>query len=240
MSPPNPAPLPARRAAAAALAAALAGCGSASSSSVATPRPSPPTPTRTAPATPRPGPDTLVVAVVDRGLGAYLETTVPVAVLRNAATGHAAQGVAVHFAITTPAGRPAASADAHVGVILPGQTLAVAARVALEGAGDRVTVTVTSVAAWLSAEPGPDPGLAGSLRCRTASCSGFADVLATLPAPLRSAAVTATAVCRSAAGAIVGGDTDTFDPPPADGAIDVAVIISSRPAGCRVDAVAGV
>lgn len=204
-----------------------------------TPSPTPVTTVAAPSPTPTPAPDDLVVSVVASGLGAYEETTVPVAVLRNGATAHAAQGVTVHFAVSTAAGRPALAADAHVAMILPGQTLAAAARLDLRGSGDKVAVTVTAVASWPPASPGSDPRLAATVHCRTASCAGFGDVLGTLPVPLRGMPVTAVAVCRSASASIIGGDTVPFDPAPSDGAIDVAVILSSAPASCELYATAG-
>ena len=220
--------------------AVLAGCGTpGSSSSSATPSPTPVTTAATLSPTPTSVPDTLVVSVVASGLGAYEETTVPVAVLHNGAAAHAAQGVTVHFAVSTAAGRPALAVDAHVGMILPGQTLAAAARLDLRGTGDTVAVTVTAVASWPQAGPGADPRVPATVHCRTASCAGYGDVVGTLPPPLRGMPVIGVAVCRTAAGTIIGGNTVPFNPAPADGSVDVAVILSSAPASCELYATAG-
>ena len=233
------------------LGAAIASCGggtsstsqSVSSPAATSPPPTPPPPTRSPTPTPSPAPDDERVLVTETGVGAYLETTYPVAIVRSAAGAHAARQVTVHLVVVAGS-RHLGAVDARIDSIAPGATVAVTSRLqAPATAGETVTATVT-VGAW---DDGAGPPPVATLGAATFSCprcgSGAAsgDVLATLTAAPGLPAATPVglvSVCRSASGAIVGGGAQLFVPPAGAGGIqaDVPTVVSSRPATCSVSA----
>jgi hypothetical protein len=212
----------------------VAACGGGGGQPSPTPLPASPTTTATAPASPTPtsAPDTESVVLVAVGLGAYLETAVPVAVVRNAATAHSATGVRVHFAVVTPAGMTVQQTDADVGTLAPQQTSAIAGRIDLRASGDHAVATL-SVAGF--SDPKPQAVSAGPAACSGCPGNGpgfgsvHADLAAANGTPLPPF-VSATAVCYDAGGAVVGGGT-TVVAPRANG-VDAPVILSNRAVRC--------
>jgi len=212
----------------------LAGCGTSSARAT-------PTPSATATATPTPAPDNLQVTVVSHGLGTYEQTTIPVAVVRNLATAHAAVGVHVHFTVISPAGAALATTDGDIPVIAAGETTAIAGRAELSGAGDHLKEEVT-VTSWRPAEPSAGVITASDVayRCETSYCLGYGRVVGTLSATAATS-VTVTAVCYDAANAVIGGDTSTeATTPQRTTAVEEPVIVSVRPARCELYATPGV
>lgn len=212
----------------------IAGCGGGAGQASRTPGPASPSAGATASASPTPtsAPDTESVALVAVGLGTYLETAVPVAVVRNSATAHSATGVRVHFAVVNPAGMTVQQTDAEVGALAPQQTSAIAGRIDLRASGDHAVATL-SVAGF--SDPKPPTITAGPAAC--SGCPGNGPGFGTVHAVLTAAPsaplppfVSATAVCYDAGGAVVGGGT-TVVAPRASG-VDDPVILSSRAVRC--------
>jgi hypothetical protein len=214
----------------------LAACGGGASSTAT----STPSPSRTLAATPTPAPDSLQVTVVAHGLGTYELTTVPVAVVRNAAGAHAAVGVHVHFTVLSPAGAALATTDGDIPLIAPGETTAIAGRAELSGRGDTVKEDVT-VTSWRPANPAAGRIATSDVayRCETSHCLGYGTVVGTLAATTATS-VTVTAVCYDAANAVIGGDTSTTAAS-AQGTthVEEPVIVTVRPARCELYATPG-
>jgi hypothetical protein len=217
----------------AAAAVVLGACGSSPSSPSGSPTAAVP-----ATATPSPtsaAPDTERVDVVASGIGVYLITVIPVAVLHNAATSHAATMVQVRFTVLDSAGHPREATTRTLPFIAPGQTMAIAARV--EDSGNlRATATVIG-AQWESASPTPPLTVQGA-RYACGSCgpgAGYGTASGTLTAApgVSVSSVSLTAVCTDARGGIVGASDSTpvavtTLPRP----VQAAVIVIAPPARC--------
>ena len=218
----------------------LCACGSsASPNPPASPSPTP-APATAAP-TPAPGPDTQQVDVVAAGVGVYQITTIPVAVVHNLATRHAATSVQVRFAVLNSAGKPIGGADANIPFIAPGQTTGIAARVEQSGSGLRATATVLG-AQWIAASPTP-PLTVDRTTYTCGTCRpgpGYGTAAGTLHAAVgvTVSQVTLTAVCYEGA-AITGGltsvETVTALPKP----VQEPVIINAVPTRCDMYASPG-
>jgi hypothetical protein len=226
------------RAGLAAATALLAACGSTPAGPSPTPAPATASPT---PA-PTPGPDTERVDLVGSGVGVYLLTTIPIAVLHNAARLHAATTVRVRFTVLDAAGHPREAAEGDVPFIAPGQTMAVAARVEDRGSGLRVTATVLD-AQWTTAGPTPPLTVQGAAYT-CGSCGpgpGYGTVAGTLRAApgVTVSSVTLTAVCDDAQGGIVGGGTSSVSVTTLPRPVEEPVIVSAAPARCELYASPG-
>ena len=219
--------------------AVLGACGS---SPAATPSPTPPpTPTPAPTPTATPGPDTERVDVTATGIGVYELTTIPVAVVHNAAARHAATQVTVRFAVFSSAGKPIGGADAVIPLVAPGQTMAIAARIEQSGSGLRATASVIG-AQWIDATPVP-PLTVGGVTYQCGTCRpgpGYGTAVGTMRAApgIVVAGVTLTAVCY-AGGAITGGVTSTDTVTTLPKQVQVPVIISNVPDRCEIYASPG-
>jgi hypothetical protein len=224
----------------AAVAALLVACGSPAATPSPTPAPTP-APTTQAP-TPPPGPDVQRLDVVSTGIGVYELTTIPVALLRNAATRTAATAVKVRFAVLDSAGHPIGGADATIPIIVPGQTMAIAARIEQSGSGLRATASVLG-AQWTPASPTPPLRVTGTAytcgTCRPGP--GYGTAAGTLSAApgVTVSTLTLTGVCYDAGHAIVGGDTSVESVTSLPRPIQEPVIVSAVPASCELYASQG-
>jgi hypothetical protein len=211
---------------------ALTACGS--SPSIPSPAPTTAAPAASTPAPTTAAPDTDRVDVVASGIGVYLLTVIPVAVLHNAARSHAATTVQVRFTVLDTAGHPREATVVDVPLIAPGQTMAIAGRVE-----DRGTLRATAAvvgAQWESAGPTPPLTVQGS-RYACGSCGtgpGYGTASGTLTAApgLSVSSVLLTAVCVDARGGIVGGDTSQLSVTALPRQVQEPVIVSVPPARC--------
>jgi hypothetical protein len=218
--------------------ALLCACGS---SPAASPTPAPPRPSATAPPTAPPGPEVQRVDVVASGVGVYQITTIPVALVRNVATRHAATSVQVRFAVLDSAGHPVGGADASIPFIAPGQTMAIAARVEQSGSGLRATATVLG-AQWTAAGPVAPLTVDGTTyacgTCRPGP--GYGTAAGTLHAApgVTVSNIILTSVCYEG-DAITGGassvETVTALPRP----VQEPAIVSAVPTRCELYAAPG-
>lgn len=217
-----------------ALAALLCGCGSSGPAATSTPATTPvPTPT----ATPTPGPDTLGVDVLASGVGVYLLTTIPVAVVHNVATAHAATTVQVRFAVFDSAGRPVGGADALIPYLAPGQTMGIGAQIHLSGSGLRASASILG-AQWTPAGPTP-PVTFGPSSYAAGPCGscpsgpGYGTASATLSAAPGATVsnVTVTVVCYRGA-AIIGGGSDVKAVIALPQPLQEAVVVTTAPDRC--------
>ena len=218
----------------------LCGCGSSTttstaSSRTATPTPSPPpTPTPTAPV----AIGTDAVEITATGLGAYLETAVPVAIVHNRTLVDTAQPVTVHFRVFTASGSEAGDSDTTVARLLPDQTAAITARVGASASGGHAEAAVT--AGSFAAAPAPaldhvDQVMVTCSGCGSRSGSGDATGRLTL-AGSGGSTRTLQAACYDAGGALVGGgseDVGLAGTP--EQQVDVPVILSTSAQNCRID-----
>ena len=178
------------------------------------------------------------VSVTASGVGDYDLQAIPVAVLRNLATGHTALRVEAAFAVRHPGG--VYDLDAPPVSLAPGEVLAVAALCtdACRGAtGTAVTVTVGS---WTSGgEPGLSPSTA-TYACGSpcAGNGGFeGDASGTLSGSVAAGTpVDLFASCTSATGTIVGGGiTQTvWSGASTPVAVSVPVLVSAQPDACNL------
>ncbi|HEY6377690.1 MAG TPA: hypothetical protein VI316_00770 [Candidatus Dormibacteraeota bacterium] len=208
----------------------LMGCGGAStaSSPTASRTASPPPPS----ASPAPGPRRIDVTAT--GLGSYLETTVPVAILRSASVGEVAIQVSVHLRVATPAGKETASADAGVSAIPPGASVVVTARVRGALRGNVVTAAVT-VGGWVATSAAPPASLAvsaGPPSCPGCARGGSGTLLVTVSGTTQGTLLQVGAACRDAAGHIVGGGSALHPGGPSPVAVTVPIILSAPAAHC--------
>jgi hypothetical protein len=220
--------------------ALLCACGS---SPAASPTPAPPRPTATATAAPTapPGPEVQRVDVVASGVGVYQITTIPVALVRNVATRHAATSVQVRFAVLDSAGHPVGGADASIPFIAPGQTMAIAARVEQSGGGLHATATVLG-AQWTPAAA-VAPLVVGATTYTCGTCRpgpGYGTAAGTLTAApgVTVTSVTLTAVCYEG-DAITGGDTSIETVTTLPRPVQEPVIVSAVPTRCDLYAAPG-
>jgi len=201
----------------------------------------PPAPTAAPTPTPTPGPDTEHVDVTATGVGVYELTTIPVAVVHNAAARHAATQVTVRFAVFSSAGKPIGGADAVIPLVAPGQTMGIAARIEQSGSGLRATAAVIGEQ-WVDATPIPPLTVAAGAytcgTCRPGPGYGTATGTLTAAAGITVTGVTLTAVCYTG-GAITGGDTSTDTVTSLPKQVSVPVIISSVPDRCVIYASPG-
>lgn len=178
------------------------------------------------------------------GLGAYLETAVPVVIVHNLSLVDIARSVTVHFRVLTPSGAEAGAADTVVSRLLPDQTAAVTARVAASASGDHVDAQV-SPGDFIAA---PSPAAAAetvtgvSVSCpQCGSRGGSGDAQGTLTlATSESSSRSLQAACTDASGAIIGGGSAVVS---AGGgptmSVDVPVILSAPAQTCRIDSFPG-
>ena len=220
----------------------LSACSNPSTPTPASSRSSSPAVTATPSATPLP-PDTMTVSVVSVGVGTFDLAAIPVATLRNNARFHGAASVMVHF-VTHRSGRTLGSLDSVPINLAPGQTLAVTADCtdACDGATG-VTATVT-VASWPTGIGPVFTTIPASYSCGPCHAGhGYGDAHGTLmPSATIGAGspVVGFAVCRSAAGAILGGGSEQFVWPGGAGlAVVVPVVVDARPATCSLGASTG-
>jgi hypothetical protein len=219
----------------------LSACGSGGTASTSpTPVPTP-TPTAVPSPTPTPGPDTERVDVVATGIGVYELTTIPVALVHNAAARHAATQVTVRFAVFNRAGAPIGGADAVIPNVAPGQTMGIAARIEQSGSGLRASASVIG-AQWMDAGPVAPLTVAGvTYQCGTCRPGpGYGTAVGTMRAAAGIAVtdVTLTAVCYAGT-AITGGVTSTDTVTTLPKQVQVPVIISSVPDRCEIYASPG-
>ena len=180
------------------------------------------------------GPDVHTVQLVAVGLGAYEETTVPVAIVKNLSSRSAATNVVVHFRVLNRANAPVDGNDAILPELLPGATAVVAARIQFAGTGFHGDATLTPggfsppSAATITASP-------ATFSCGACGGSGYGDVHATLTSssPHPRSPVSVGAACMNAAGAIVGGGFVPFHWPDAGGT-SVPVVLTSIEQGAPV------
>jgi hypothetical protein len=218
--------------------ALLCACGS---SPAASPTPAPPTATATAAPTAPPGPEVQRVDVVASGVGVYQITTIPVALVRNVATHHAATAVQVRFAVLDPAGHPVGGADASIPFIGPGQTMAIAARVEQSGSGLHATATVLGAQWTPAAAVAPLTVDGTTYTCGTCRPGpGYGTAAGTLHAApgIAVSTVTLTAVCYDG-DVITGGDTSIETVTTLPRPVQEPVIISAVPTRCDLYAAPG-
>ena len=130
----------------AAASSALAACGPASPSRSPTPASTPDAPSPT----PTPAPDTQTVTVLATGVGSYALAAIPVAVLHNDASAHAAEGVVVHFVTHRAGGGRLGELDSVPVNIVAGEQLAVSAD-CTDACNNAVAADVTvTVGMWVS------------------------------------------------------------------------------------------
>lgn len=227
-----------RAAAALGTVASITACAATTASTARSPTPSAPSPTSSASPTAAPSPDVRSVDVLATGVGTYLDTTVPLALLRNRSTTQEATGVVVHIV----AGRLGPAGDVTLARLLPGETVVVAARVGGSGRGVAVTATA-AVGGWDPVDRGARPIAVGSPTLACPGCSaagGSGDVGVTLPLPPAGVTLRVDAACRDAGGSLVGGgDAKRSIGAASSGpvAVDVPVILSVPAASCLVTAV---
>lgn len=208
----------------------LTGCGgpSTASATTASRTPSPPPPS----ASPALGPRRIDVTAT--GLGSYLETTVPVAILRSASSGEVATQVTVHLVVTNAAGQATASADAGVSAIAPGAWVVVTARVRGALRGNAVTATV-AVGGWVAASVAPPASLAASAgppSCTACARGGSGTLPVVVNGATQGSLLQVGAACRNAAGHIVGGGSALHPGGPSPVAVTVPIILSAPATGC--------
>lgn len=178
--------------------------------------------------------------MVATGVGSWQLVTVPVAVIRSAATRTTASGVVVHLT-PTRAGRPLTALQTPPVTLAPGETLVVAANCTDTCVGaDGADVSVTP-GGWSAQPASAIIARAGTPAC-TVSCRGHGQ----WGVPLTVAGTTLVAgeqvdlfaSCTDAVGAIIGGGQRTLVWPQPGGSlgIDVPVIVNEPPAACVVGA----
>lgn len=220
----------------------LCGCGS-SPSPTPTPVPATPTPAPTPTATP--GPDTEQISVLQAGVGVYLLTTIPVAVVHNDAHAHAATNVDVRFAVFNPAGKPVGGTDADIPYLAPGQTMGIGGRLDQSGSGLRATAMVIGEQWAVATSSTPPLTISGTSYAagNCGSCSsgaGYGTATGTLSAAPGTTVgtVTITAVCYRG-GAITGGGSDIKAVMALPRQVQEPVINSTPPTRCDLYASPG-
>lgn len=214
----------------------LAACGSTTSttrSSTASPTSSPSATPPPPSATPSLMPGPRVIDVTATGLGSYLETTVPVAILHSASTGEVAARVTVHLAVTTILKRTVASTDVSVASIGPGATVVVTARVSGALRGDRV-VAMVAVGEWSPASAAT-PTLsasAGTPNCAGCARGGSGTLTVSVSGDTQVGLIQVGAACRDAGGNIVGGGSALHAGGPSPVIVSVPIILSAPVAAC--------
>lgn len=221
----------------------LCGCGSSTTSTAASSRTAPATTSPTATATPTPpvAAGTDAVEITATGLGAYLETAVPVAIVHNRSLVDAAQSVTVHFRVLTASGSEAGSADTTVARLLPDQTAAITARVGASASGGHTEATVSARSFSPPASPAPaldrvdQVMVTCSSGCGSRGGSGDATGRLTLEGGEGSTR-TLQAACSDAAGTLVGGGSEDIAlAGTPEQQVDVPVILSTNAQNCRID-----
>ena len=223
--------------AAAALFLTAAGCGgSTQRPATATPSPTPP-PSATATASPTPAPDSEQVAIVSSGFGAYDLQVYPIALLTNEADAHTASQVVVSFTVDFRGGSYQLSAEpVSLG---PGQTLAVTALCTDSCQGATGIQASPAVGSWVSGPHSVISGNSAPYVCGS-PCAGDPGYEGSVSGTLSGQAsagtlIDVTAVCKNAAGGIVGGGAETTlwaggDTAPAV----VTVLTTTQPPSCQL------
>jgi hypothetical protein len=219
----------------------LCGCGSATPATTSATRTAAPTASPTA--TPAPTATVAVgtdaVEVTATGLGAYLETAVPVAIVHNRSLVDTAQPVTVHFRVLTASGSEAGSADTTVARLLPDQTAAITARVGASASGGRAEASVI-VGGFANTPPAAaldhvDQVMVTCSGCGSRSGSGDATGRLVLAGGGGSTR-TLEAACSDAGGGLVGGGSEDVSLAGApEQHVDVPVILSANAQNCRID-----
>ena len=203
---------------------------------------SPPRPTATAKATVKATPTAPDVQRIDlgaTGVGVYQLVTVPVVLIHNASTQHAALGLVAHFTPSRADNHPLDRLDSPPINLAPGESLAVAANCTDTCGGATHTDVTVSVASWGDVAKAPlISGGAGAYARGGGGGAGFGEVSGSLSAATvpTGAAFSSIAVCYDAAGAIVGGGTNQSVWSVAGSAqpTSVSVIVSVQPSRCEV------
>jgi hypothetical protein len=191
-------------------------------------------PTRTA-GSAAPGPATASVRVAGQGFsrlrpepGEDPEVSYAV-VLANPTSDQVATEVRVLVAFTDRAGRPLATEDGEVDVLLPGQSGALAGQTEVIAAAARMRVQV-AVVRWQPA--GAATGRLTVDGARTSAAAGRVTTTGTLRSTFATdlADVQVVAVYRDGAGRILGGEQGDVDLVPAGGSVPVLIDTSSAPA----------
>ena len=211
------------------LATVASGCGQGSDVVPASQSPTSGTPRSGSPAssTPVPPPDQQTVQLVAVGLGAYEETTVPVAIVKNLSTRNAATNVVVHFRVLNRGNAPVDGNDATLPELLPGATAVVAARIQFAGTGFHADATL-STGGFAQPSAATITASTATFTCGACGAAGYGDVHATLTSsdPHPRSPVYVGAACMNAAGAIVGGGAVPFHWPDAGGTTAPLVLTS--------------
>ena len=219
----------------------LSGCGSSTTSTTASSRTAPATasPTATATATAPVAVGTDAVEITATGLGAYLETAVPVAIVHNRSLVDTAQPVTVHFRVLTASGAEAGSADTTVARLLPDQTAAITARVGASASGGHAEAAVSAGSFTPSAAPAPALDHVDQVMVACSGCSrgGSGDATGRLTlAGGEGSTRTLHAACSDAGGALIGGGSeDVALAGTPEQQVDVPVILSTNAQNCRID-----
>jgi hypothetical protein len=221
--------------------AGLFGCGSSTTATTTTSRTVSPTPspTATATATAPVAIGTDAVEITATGLGAYLETAVPVAIVHNRSLVDIAQPVTVHFRVLNASGSEVGSADTTVARLLPDQTAAITARVGASASGGHAEAAVTARSFTPAVTPAPPLDHVDQVMVTCSGCShgGSGDATGRLTlAGSGGSTRTLHAACTDAGGALVGGgseDVGLAGTP--EQQVDVPVILSANAQTCRID-----
>ena len=212
---------------------------SAGTSTTPTPRASP-TPT------PTPLPDQDQVLVVQTGLGIYFLETVPVAVIHNQASRHAAIGVEVDFTLLDHSGRPLDTVTSDPADLLPGQTAVVAANCNSTCTAATTAGAVIKVADWQENSAIPVLSVTGpTYRRDNGSKAGQGFVSGALQGPPSGAQthLVVAAACYVGSDIVGGGERYPVSWTPnsiaAGTPLEVGVIVSRQPTSCTLNALPG-
>ena len=173
------------------------------------------------------------LALAASGLGVYLETTVPVALVHNQSTTGYASGASVHFDVLSPAGRVLRSSDVAVPPLGPGGDGVVAARLALSGSGNTVRARISG-GTWAAMGQASPTVAASTVACAGHPCpSGPHPAVATVAgsAPLPGT-VNAAAMCFDQSRRAIGGGTATITATART--LEIPLILSSTQISCVV------
>ena len=217
----------------------LAACGSNTVPPIGagTPSPQTATPSTSPPRSATPVPDgSQTLTVVASGLGTYMATTIPVALVHNNSTSAIAGQVIATFTISTAAGSIVRTTQTQPETVPPGSTVGFAQRLDLVGKGDRASVTLSSPV-W-GGTPGPAffqsaPPLVTCPGCSTDG--GLAGVTATLalPAGIAPGTPVDVRVICSGPGGLVGGADETEETPQSGPfTMTLEAIVSAIPGSC--------
>ena len=180
------------------------------------------------------------VAVVTAGIGAYLETVLPVAIIKNESTTESAQNLTITWTVRNSRGATFGRVAGSIAILGAGQTTVVGARMAGQDVGGTAAATVatgawtTDVSAVITATP-------GGLNC--AGCGPYAGdgtVTSTLTSdtPSPPTPLNVGAACIGANGAIDGGGSTVFfwSATGTSQATSIPVLINGSPRACIVGA----